>query len=86
MSLRNLANLCNLPKICVISIVKFYHNNISQYMLCQCRYYPSCSEYTVSAVKHRGVFLGLLKGISRILRCNPLFPGGYDPVERRKDG
>ncbi len=48
-------------------------------MLCRCRYYPSCSEYCIRAIEHRGPFFGILKGFARILRCNPFFPGGYDP-------
>lgn len=58
----------------------FYHNYLSPLTLCQCRYYPSCSEYTLEAIDDKGVFLGLLKGIARILRCNPFFPGGHDPA------
>ncbi|MFC1667110.1 membrane protein insertion efficiency factor YidD [Candidatus Omnitrophota bacterium] len=50
-------------------------------MLYKCRYYPSCSEYTLEAIEHKGVLLGLLKGFLRILRCNPLFKGGYDPYQ-----
>ncbi|MBU1062332.1 MAG: membrane protein insertion efficiency factor YidD [Candidatus Omnitrophica bacterium] len=61
------------------TIVKFYHNYLSAFTLCQCRYYPSCSEYTIEALEHKGVVKGLLMGLARILRCNPLFPGGYDP-------
>lgn len=43
-----------------------------------CRYYPSCSEYTVRAVQGQGVMRGLLKGGWRILRCNPWSAGGVD--------
>ncbi|MBU4313021.1 MAG: membrane protein insertion efficiency factor YidD [Candidatus Omnitrophica bacterium] len=62
--------------------IKFYHNYISSFMLCKCRYYPSCSQYTLDAINHRGAFLGLIKGVGRILRCNPLFPGGFDPYKK----
>lgn len=62
--------------------IKFFHNSISPFMLCKCRYYPSCSQYTLDAIDDRGVFLGLAKGVLRILRCNPLFPGGYDPYKK----
>lgn len=45
-----------------------------------CRYYPSCSIYMEQAVVKHGLFAGLWLGIKRILKCNQLFPGGYDPV------
>nr|MBU1328308.1 membrane protein insertion efficiency factor YidD [Candidatus Omnitrophota bacterium] len=59
----------------------FYHNNISSLMLCQCRFYPSCSQYTLLAIEDKGIFLGLLKGLQRIMRCNPFSQGGYDPYK-----
>lgn len=45
-----------------------------------CRYLPTCSEYAVTAVKQRGIVVGSLLAGWRILRCNPLFHGGFDPV------
>ena len=45
-----------------------------------CRYRPTCSEYALVAIERRGVMVGGLKAFWRILRCNPLFRGGYDPV------
>ncbi|MCM8783853.1 MAG: membrane protein insertion efficiency factor YidD [Candidatus Omnitrophica bacterium] len=47
-----------------------------------CRFYPSCSVYTKEAIIKRGLVKGLCKGIFRILRCHPLNPGGYDPLEK----
>lgn len=48
-----------------------------------CRFHPSCSEYTVVAIERYGVIKGSFLGIKRILRCNPLFKGGYDPVPQK---
>ncbi|MDP2921352.1 MAG: membrane protein insertion efficiency factor YidD [Candidatus Omnitrophota bacterium] len=48
-------------------------------MLCQCRFHPTCSQYTIMAVEDKGIFKGLLKGLARIMRCNPLSAGGFDP-------
>lgn len=46
-----------------------------------CKYYPTCSEYTKQAIQKYGVRKGLIKGSSRILRCNPFSKGGYDPLK-----
>ncbi|MBU1006101.1 MAG: membrane protein insertion efficiency factor YidD [Candidatus Omnitrophica bacterium] len=62
--------------------ISLYRNYISPFTLCKCRYYPTCSQYTLEAIDDKGVAIGLLKGIARILKCNPLFPGGYDPYKR----
>ena len=45
-----------------------------------CRYYPTCSNYMLTAVRKHGCLLGVIMGIARILRCQPLVRGGYDPV------
>lgn len=47
-----------------------------------CRYYPSCSRYAVEALQKRNVFVASLMIIWRLLRCNPLSKGGYDPVDK----
>lgn len=45
-----------------------------------CKYYPSCSNYGIEAIKDYGSIKGTYLTIKRILRCNPLSKGGYDPV------
>ena len=45
-----------------------------------CRYVPTCSQYAIEAIEVHGVFKGTFLAIKRIVRCNPLFKGGYDPV------
>jgi putative membrane protein insertion efficiency factor len=45
----------------------------------QCRFYPSCSNYFIGAVKKHGPWKGCLKGLWRICRCHPFNPGGIDP-------
>lgn len=48
-----------------------------------CRYLPTCSEYAITAVTQRGIVVGGALATWRILRCNPLCRGGYDPVPAR---
>ena len=61
--------------------VRFYRAVISPLKpVPSCRYLPTCSEYAVTAVKQRGIVVGSLLAVWRILRCNPLFRGGFDPV------
>jgi putative membrane protein insertion efficiency factor len=50
-----------------------------------CRFLPTCSEYAIKAVKKRGVVIGGALAMWRILRCNPLCKGGYDPVPDHGD-
>jgi putative membrane protein insertion efficiency factor len=45
-----------------------------------CRYLPTCSQYAIEAVQTRGPLVGVALAVWRILRCNPLFHAGYDPV------
>ena len=65
----------------VISILKFYKKFISPALPDSCRFYPTCSEYAVTAVEKHGVLKGSIKSIYRIIRCNPFNKGGHDPVK-----
>jgi uncharacterized protein len=51
----------------------------------QCRFYPTCSEYTKQAIIMHGFFHGCYLGLKRILRCHPLNPGGFDPVPEKNN-
>ena len=46
-----------------------------------CKFYPTCSDYTIQAIEKHGIFKGMAMGVWRILRCNPFSKGGYDPVK-----
>ncbi|MBU0933990.1 MAG: membrane protein insertion efficiency factor YidD [Spirochaetes bacterium] len=45
-----------------------------------CRFYPTCSAYTLEALDRYGPLKGLYLSLKRILKCNPYHPGGYDPL------
>lgn len=69
----------------VLSPVVFYRRWLSPLKGApSCRYLPTCSEYAVEAVKTRGIVVGIALAVWRVLRCNPLFHSGYDPVPGRR--
>ena len=64
----------------LIFLVKFYRKWISPMSRPCCRYIPTCSQYALQALEKYGAFKGGWLAFRRILRCNPLHKGGYDPV------
>ena len=70
-------------KIIMIYIIKFYQRFISKYILTgrNCRFYPTCSQYSLEAYEKYGFFKGTFLSVNRILRCNPFHEGGYDPLK-----
>ena len=71
--------LQRLPARTVIAIVRCYQKFLSPIFGGQCRFYPSCSQYFILAVEKYGVISGSLRGVWRILKCQPFHPGGLDP-------
>ncbi|HEX9058864.1 MAG TPA: membrane protein insertion efficiency factor YidD [Clostridia bacterium] len=65
----------------LIGLVKFYQKYISAIKPKSCRFYPTCSQYTVEALEKYGSMKGLYLAVRRILKCHPFNPGGYDPVK-----
>jgi putative membrane protein insertion efficiency factor len=63
-----------------LGMIRFYQLTFSHVLGGQCRYYPSCSQYTYQAVERYGWLRGSLMGLRRISRCHPFARGGYDPV------
>jgi putative membrane protein insertion efficiency factor len=61
--------------------VRFYQRAISPGLPARCKYYPSCSEYALQAVRRYGVLRGVALAGWRLLRCNPWSHGGVDFVE-----
>ena len=73
--------------IIFIKIIKGYKYFISPFFGQSCRYLPTCSEYSIEALKKFGFFRGLFMSVRRILSCHPIkFLGGgegYDPVNKK---
>jgi len=64
----------------LIGIIRLYQRFISPLLPRHCRFYPTCSEYSVLALQKYGWRKGGLLAIKRILKCHPFHPGGYDPI------
>ena len=67
----------------VTAPITLYRRFISPLMAPRCRYYPTCSAYATEAIRSYGVLRGLVLAGWRLLRCNPLSHGGFDPVEQQ---
>lgn len=65
----------------LINIIKLYRKYISPLKRPCCRFYPTCSQYSIEAIEKYGAFKGSIISIKRILRCNPYNDGGYDPLK-----
>ncbi len=63
-----------------IFLIRVYQYTLSPYLGRSCRYTPTCSVYSVEAIKKYGPFKGGWMALKRILSCNPWGGSGYDPV------
>lgn len=68
-----------MKKLCLM-LIRFYQKGISPAKAPCCRFSPTCSAYALEAIERYGVLRGGWLALKRILRCNPFFKGGYDPV------
>ncbi|UBZ07511.1 membrane protein insertion efficiency factor YidD [Salegentibacter mishustinae] len=66
-----------------ILLVRFYQNFISPLTPATCRYTPTCSQYSLTALQRFGVFKGGWLSLKRIFSCNPWGGKGYDPVPEK---
>ncbi|HJD62504.1 MAG TPA: membrane protein insertion efficiency factor YidD [Rickettsia endosymbiont of Degeeriella rufa] len=64
----------------LLLLLKFYQYFISPILGNNCRFYPTCSEYAKDAITSHGNIKGLWLAVKRIIKCQPLCDGGYDPV------
>ena len=68
----------------LVFLVRIYKRAVSPLLPSTCRFHPSCSAYSIEALKKHGAFTGTWMTLKRILRCHPLSAGGYDPVRKKK--
>jgi len=70
----------------LVGCIRLYQRWLSPWLGQNCRFYPSCSQYAIDALRIHGVVFGLLYATWRILRCNPFCEGGHDPVPEKRHG
>ena len=80
--MKKFKTLLGLP---LVGIIKFYQWTLGAVLPRSCRFYPSCSEYSLQAVRLYGPFKGGWMAVKRISRCHPMNPGGYDPVPQPEE-
>jgi uncharacterized protein len=67
----------------LIAIIKFYKYFISPLLGSNCRFYPSCSSYSLEALQRHGALIGSYLTLKRLLKCHPFHQGGIDPVPEK---
>ena len=66
----------------LIKFIKIYKYLISPLIAPSCRYLPTCSEYSIEALKTYGLLKGLFLSFRRIMSCHPWGNSGFDPVKK----
>ena len=72
----------NIFTIILIKFIKGYKFLISPLLGQSCRYLPTCSEYSIEALKEFGLAIGSFMSLKRILSCHPWGNSGFDPVKK----
>ena len=75
--------MINFATYILIKLIKLYKYLVSPLIGQSCRYLPTCSEYSIDALKTFGFFKGLLLSMKRILSCHPWSNGGFDPIKKK---
>ena len=67
-------------RLLALGLVRLYQLLVSPLLPPACRFWPTCSRYSVQAIDRHGVARGVWLSLRRLGRCHPFHPGGYDPV------
>jgi hypothetical protein len=73
-----------LPGLLLILLIRIYQYTLSPYIGRSCRYTPTCSVYSIEAIKKHGAIKGSWLAAKRVGSCNPWGGSGYDPVPETK--
>ena len=76
--------ILGIPSLLARGLISLYKKYISPLLPAACRFHPTCSQYCSQALEKHGLFRGGWLGMKRLLRCNPLFKGGYDPIPGKR--
>ena len=79
-----LKKIIETPSRLARGLIALYKKFLSPLLPPACRFHPTCSQYCSEALEVHGFFKGGWLGMKRILRCNPFFKGGHDPVPGAK--
>ncbi|MGB0494808.1 MAG: membrane protein insertion efficiency factor YidD [Kangiellaceae bacterium] len=71
-------------KLILINLIRVYQKTLSLFIGNSCRFYPTCSSYSIEAIEVHGSIKGIALTVSRISRCHPLNDGGIDPVPKKE--
>lgn len=64
----------------LILLIRLYKLVLSPFLGQNCRFHPSCANYAQDAIRLHGALRGSWYAIRRIVKCQPMHPGGFDPV------
>ena len=78
------SRIARLPANALVFLIELYRTYVSPMRLPVCRFTPTCSEYAVTALRTRGLLIGLGLTVVRLAKCAPWHPGGWDPVPEPK--
>lgn len=70
-------------KTLLLWLVRLYQLAISPLFAPSCRFYPTCSNYAMDAIREHGALKGAMLAAVRLAKCHPWHPGGFDPVPRK---
>ena len=77
--------VASVPGLAMVGVIKVYQWTISPLLGPRCKYYPSCSNYGLVAIRRHGAVRGFALGAWRVLRCNPWSNGGIDDVPQPEE-